>query len=509
MRVKNLMEFELMNKILPLALMLPLLTSVGAEAGFGTKVDEVNKNTTEKSEETQMDQQALFDKTRRGVVTIRVSVALDRAMYNKQWFGTGFIADKEKGLIVTNAHVAGELTVCSYEVKFGNGKKLEAKLEYLDPSFDFAILSVNPKDIPQYAMPLKISDEEITINSEIYSMGNSANNEFSTYKGYVFDVESILWLKPIAEQSFQFSGLTVPGASGSPVLNKKGEVVGLLYGGKVVSGAALPISYVTPALESLKSGRKFHRYFCGLIINYGSVQDFVNAGNLPESVLEEYEKRFPDKDKVLYIARKLSAFDAEKNQLEAGDIIWSIDGELIGPRLKRVDEIVQQKQGKSINLVIYRNGKKKEIETPTFEINNKSSMKMLSFGGAVFYETPLEYKICFGKGTTGVYLAECESGSPFSDVCYSNAGGIISTGAQILSIDGKDISSLDDLADIIPSLCKKKVFTIRYVKMCTDDQVSSVTVKHTPEFAEAKLYTFNSEKKKWDVKHIKNPQQQG
>jgi len=483
-------------------------TAVGnATSIFGTKVDDVSQEQTQTQSDTResagIDQRALFDKTRRGVVTIKVSVVLDKSIYNKQWFGTGFIVDKEKGLIVTNAHVAGELTVGSYEVKFGNGKKIEAKLEYLDPCYDFAVLSVNPKDIPQYAIPLKMSNDKLALNMEIYSMGNSANNEFSTYKGYIFDTESILWLKPIAEQSFQFSGLTVPGASGSPVLNTNGEVIGLLYGGKFVSGAALPISYVEPVIKTLQDGKKYHRYFCGFMVNYGSVQDFISAGILPETVLEEYEHKFPDKDKVLYVSRKLTAFDADKNKLEAGDVIWEIDGELIGCNLKKIDEIVQNKQGKSIAMTVYRNGKKEKIEASTFELTNTAKMKMLSFADAVFHETPSEYKICFGKGKPGVFIADCESSSAFTEVCASPGNpDALMAGAQIVSIDGKEISTLDDLADIIPDLCKKKVFTVRFIRIGGDAQVSSLTVKHNPEFAEAKLYTFDLESKSWKVKNL-------
>ena len=478
-----------------------------ATSTFGTKVDEVTQQQTQSQPDAKeakgIDQRALFDKTRRGVVTIKVSVVLDKSIYNKQWFGTGFIVDKEKGLIVTNAHVAGELTVGSYEVKFGNGKKIEAKLEYLDPCYDFAVLSVNPKDIPQYAIPLEMSDDQLALNMEIYSMGNSANNEFSTYKGYIFDTESILWLKPIAEQSFQFSGLTVPGASGSPVLNIMGKVIGLLYGGKFVSGAALPISYVKPVIKTLQEGKKYHRYFCGFMVNYGSVQDFISAGILPETVLEEYERKFPDKDKVLYVSRKLTAFDADKNKLEAGDVIWEIEGELIGCNLKKIDEIVQSKQGKPIAMTVYRNGKKVQIEVPTFELTNTAKMKMLSFADAVFHETPSEYKICFGKGKTGVFIADCEASSAFAEVCASpgNPDALIA-GAQIVSIDGKEISTLDDMADIIPDLCKKKVFTVKFIRIGSDPQVSSLTVKHNPEFAEAKLYTFDADSKSWKVKNL-------
>lgn len=471
---------------------------------------EVNtQNTFQRDDKGSLDQQSLFNKTRCGVVSIKVCVALHRVQGAKQWSGTGFLVDKDKGLIVTNAHVAGELTACSYEIKFGNGKSVEASLMYIDPCYDFAVLYVNPADIPSYATPLTISDEPLSINTEVYSMGNSANNEFSTYKGYVFDTEGILWLKPIAEQSFQFSGLTVPGASGSPVLNAKGEVVGLLYGGKLVSGAALPISYVAPVIKALRDNKKFHRYFYGFIADYGSVQDFVSAGEIPESALSEYERAFPDKDKILYVSKKLAAFNSESSALEPGDVIWEIDGELIGPRLSRIDDLVQQKEGKSLQLTVYRSGKKVKLEIPTFDLSSLRKMKLLSFAGTVFIETPIEFKVCLGIRTNGVYILDCESGSAFFDVFALSDSAGVNAGAQIVSIDGKDISSIDDVVDVIPGLFRKKVFNVRFVRLCGDSQVSSITAKHTPEFAEATLYTFDQDSRSWSVKSIKNPKQNG
>ncbi len=323
---------------------------------------------------------------------------LDRYVNEKLWYGTGFIVNTNSGIIVTNAHVAGEMAVCTYEVKFGNGKTVESKLLYIDPLYDFAILSVDPKNIPIYVKSLKISEEQPVINAKIYAMGNSSKNEFSTYQGYIFDTESILWLKPFAEQSFQFSGLTVPGASGSPVFNTKGEVIGLLYGGKLVSGAALPISYVKPVIDKLKNGEIFYRYFYGAILNYIPIQDAIDAEDIPESLLQEYETCFPNSNnKIIYVRKKLTAFNNENSQLNSGDIIWKVEDEIIGPNLKKIDQIVQEKAGKNLNLVVYRKGKKIELEIPTFELNCSAKLKLLSFAGTTFFETTPEIKLISEK----------------------------------------------------------------------------------------------------------------
>ncbi|MDR3031427.1 MAG: trypsin-like peptidase domain-containing protein [Holosporales bacterium] len=458
----------------------------------------------------ELSQKQLFNAIRKGVVAIKVNahVILDKYVNDKMWHGTGFIVDLESGLIVTNAHVAGELAVCSYEVKFGNGRTAEAKLEYIDPCYDFAILSVDKKDIPQYSIALKLSEKPITLNTSVYSMGNSIKNEFSTYNGYVFDTESILWLKPLAEQSFQFSGLTVPGASGSPVFNTDGEVIGVLYGGKFVSGAALPISYVIPVIEAIKSGKQFKRYFPGCIINYTSIQDAINSGSLPEDMAKEYEEYFPNSNnKILYISKKLTAFNEEKNPLKAGDIIWKVEDEVIGPRLKDIDQILHSKQGNPIRMTVYRDGKKKEFEVPVEELSVKKKFKLLSFAGATFFELTDELKINSGKVTNGVFVTDSEIGSPFMEVTGSSSERYSDGIFQITEIDGKRIMDLDDFIRIIPDLFKKKVFKIKFAKLAGDSQEYSVITKYNPEFADATLYLFNSEKKSWNVSLIKNPSQ--
>ena len=126
------------------------------------------------------------------------------------------------------------MAICTYEIKFSDGTTTTAKLKFFDPLLDFAFLTIDPKDFPKSSMVLEISKRSIKVNDTIYSMGNSAGDEFSTYKGTVFSVYENLG--PFPEQSFKFSGLTVGGASGSPVFGDDGKVVGIIYGGKVKGG---------------------------------------------------------------------------------------------------------------------------------------------------------------------------------------------------------------------------------------------------------------------------------
>ena len=80
----------------------------------------------------------ILEKTRKAIVSIdaRISVSAYQATGNMK--GTGFIADKKTGLLVTNAHVAVPASVGSYFVTFSNGKQTEAKVLYCDTWQDYA-----------------------------------------------------------------------------------------------------------------------------------------------------------------------------------------------------------------------------------------------------------------------------------------------------------------------------------------------------------------------------------
>ena len=130
----------------------------------------------------------LLDLISKGVVMVKVKAYVNATEANSEsWKGTGFIIDKERGLIATNHHVAGSFSVCSYELKFSNGLKVPARRRYIDPFLDFAILEVNTKNIPDDCTALKLSDQNLRTNDEITAMGNAAGDEFSTQEGTIFN----------------------------------------------------------------------------------------------------------------------------------------------------------------------------------------------------------------------------------------------------------------------------------------------------------------------------------
>jgi len=87
-----------------------------------------------------------LDKIRQAIVTINSRVPVSAYQNTGSWSGTGFVADKKNGFIITNNHVVGRASVGTYFVTFHNGQQAEAKLAYYDPYADFAILKITQSE---------------------------------------------------------------------------------------------------------------------------------------------------------------------------------------------------------------------------------------------------------------------------------------------------------------------------------------------------------------------------
>ncbi|MDR3224267.1 MAG: trypsin-like peptidase domain-containing protein [Holosporales bacterium] len=445
---------------------------------------------------------------RRGVVVIKAKAYCSiKSELESLWYGAGFFVDLKHGLIVTNAHIAGEMAVCTYEIKYGNGRTAEAKLAYLDPCYDLAILAVDPKDIPSYCAELKLSAKLPAINQKVFAMGDSNLDSFSVYSGTIFSVSNTLWLKSFPEQSIQFTAFTVGGASGSPCATLNGDVVGILYGGKLSSGAALPSAYIVPVIESIKQGKKFCRYFPGFILCYTTVQKSAKSGTLPDDAVHEYEKEFPDADdKIIVVNKKCAAF-CDESEIEAGDIVWKIEGELIGPNLLRIDEIALKKGGSPLIFTVYRHGKKLDIKVKLHPLTSESKLKMLSFAGTVFFETTSEARVNFGTRDTAVIMTDGTPGSPFMEVSSPTEGNYSGGAFQIISINGQKISTLDEFLKTIPSLFKKSMMEVTFTRLGGDGEDYNVVMEYSPKFAEATYY-YLGKNCEWNIEKIANPNQE-
>ncbi len=466
-------------------------------------------------DESPASKKKILDLVRRGVVVIDVKTyASIDSEKRSAWTGSGFIVhidpQEDYAIIATNRHVVGDMTVSTYTVKFSNGTTATAQLLYFDPLFDFAFLKIEKAKLPKDAVALELSEKPLEVNTSVYTMGNSAKDEFSTYKCTLFSLYEMLG--PFAEQSVKFAGLTVPGASGSPGFDESGKVVLIVYGGKFTSGAGLPITYVSDALSALKQKKQPSRRSLGICPQYTSLEDLVKVGLLPVSAMQEYLNAFPDaNNKVLMINSRMAGSEASQ-VFEPGDILWKIGDKLIGPKVYDLDKIVNAMgQNETVTLAFYRKGELKEAKVKTYPLTLTSAQHMIAFADAAWVQNGEFVRLFLGHEKEGIFMLGVGQTSPFKSLFNADLSSFFmdTRVIQVTELDGKPLKNLDDLVSLIPSLMQKREFTVKYIDFMgmvglgmfspADRKERLAVVTYESKFDSPKYYTFNTKKNEWDT----------
>jgi serine protease Do len=182
------------------------------------------------------------------VKAYKQSVVVIRAGKNK---GTGFVIEDD-GLIVTNRHVINDTAAPA--VHFQNGERYIARVVAIDDTVDLALLDIEAEGLPVLSLA-KDSGKE---GDPIYVIGNPL-----VFNGIANEGES--WgLIPVREEAPPMLALQAPiykGNSGSPVIRKDGQVIGVVYatssmerdGERHRIGLAVPIEWVRKRVSAFKN----------------------------------------------------------------------------------------------------------------------------------------------------------------------------------------------------------------------------------------------------------------
>ena len=161
------------------------------------------------------------------VVTVQVSTGVANSYSNsaQQGIGTGFIVSKD-GNIVTNYHVIEGASKVS--VIFNNGKEVSAKVIAVYEKDDLAILDVDDSvEMPGIA---KLAENDnLNAGQEIITIGNPLGKEFSgtVTKGIISSTSRTVSMNGEQKEFIQIDAAINPGNSGGPLINLKGEIIGV------------------------------------------------------------------------------------------------------------------------------------------------------------------------------------------------------------------------------------------------------------------------------------------
>lgn len=271
--------------------------------------------------------------------------------------GSGFVIGD--GYIVTNKHVISDKTA-TYEVKTSDGKVMKAKVIALDPVVDIGILKTEDTSIKS----IKIGDsDKIKLGQTAIAIGNSLgkfNNSVSV--GIIAGLSRNIQAMDGAtseqlEDIIQTDAPISRGNSGGPLLNLRGEVIGvnvaIAEDGENIA-FAIPINQVKRAIKSIKEHGKIIVPFLG--VRYKNIDpELIKAKNLTQK-----EGALVEGD---YIGKAvLKDSPAELAGIKSGDIITHINGEKIDLSHSLVRLVTKYSVGETIKLKVIRDKETLELQ---------------------------------------------------------------------------------------------------------------------------------------------------
>lgn len=272
--------------------------------------------------------------------------------------GTGFIISSD-GIILTNRHLVSE-TDAQFAVLTNDGQSFTADVLARDPVQDLAILKIDGKDLPT----VKIGDSSgIRIGQTVIAIGNSLGEFRNTVSvGVVSGLGRSISATDgrtveVLEDVIQTDAAINRGNSGGPLLNLKGEVIGINTAVAIDAqsiGFSIPINKAKRMIESVLDDKELVYPFLGvryMMIDPLLVKDKELTVDYGALIISSDNEPAIDKGSA-----------ADKAGLVEGDIILEVDGKAINSDNYLAGAIQEFNPGDTIELKVIRNKKEMAIK---------------------------------------------------------------------------------------------------------------------------------------------------
>jgi serine protease Do len=360
--------------------------------------------------------------------------------------GSGVVISPD-GYIVTNNHVVdGAVDI---RVTTSNRRVLKAKLIGTDPLTDLAVLKVNAPDLASAPWG---DSKEVRPGQTVLAFGNPYGFRFTVTRGIVSAVNRANPdpSNPSKPGEFiQTDAAINPGNSGGPLVNARGEVVGintfLISPSGTFSGMgfAIPTQIVRPTVETLIRNGKVRHGRMGIGI---------------ADVTPENAKFFGDKAALGGVVTQVEAdTPAAKAGLQIGDVITEIDGHKVIDAGELQVMVGQKQPGTQIELTILRDGKTMTLPITLEELGGRNaeetstssegSGKMRWGLGLGNLTSELRDQLQAPRDIHGALIEQVQPGSP-----ADNAG--LQQGDIILEVNRHKVQSASDVQQALSNVGK-------------------------------------------------------
>ena len=256
--------------------------------------------------------------------------------------GSGVVVSKE-GHILTNYHVAAGAD--EIKVQLNDGRVEPARFIGGDQEADIAVLKMDAPNVP----PLPFGDSnEVKVGQIVFAVGNPYGFHETVTDG-IISATGRRQMSDTGREYFQTSAAINPGNSGGPLVNLRGEVIGIntwiasSSGGSQGLGFAIPANSARRVMEAILKQGRVQRGFLGVVIQELTPELASNLGvnDTAGALISEVSPGSP----------------AEKAGLKRGDVVREINGTSVRTVQELRSKIVEAGVGATIKIGFLRGGK--------------------------------------------------------------------------------------------------------------------------------------------------------
>ncbi len=251
--------------------------------------------------------------------------------FEQRGVGSGFVIDS-KGLIVTNHHVTQGVT--AIKVTFPDGRSFQGKVIGQDPGTDLALVSIDAKGLPT----LSFGDPRgVRVGEWVVAIGSPLGLSTTVTAGIVSALKRSVAISERVE-FLQTDAPINPGNSGGPLLNLKGEVIGIntaIAARAQGIGFAIPVETARFVVSELRAKGKVERPWMGLFI------EVEEAG--------------------LKVREVSPGGPASRAGILAGDVILELEGKKVSAAEDLIRALGDRRVGDKVRLALSRQGRRQQL----------------------------------------------------------------------------------------------------------------------------------------------------
>ena len=364
--------------------------------------------------------------------------------------GSGVVVDRA-GYILTNNHVVDKAD--RIQVKFhGDVAEYEAKLVGADPVTDLAVIRVTGKSGLE---PAKIGNSDaVQVGDWAVAIGSPFTYQETVTAGIISAKDREVDANRQFQHFLQTDAAINPGNSGGPLLNMRGEVVGINTaiasesGGYEGIGFALPINTAAMVYNAIIRDGKVTRG--GIGISFGQSDDPTTTANLKASGVNE----------GVFVLSVAPGGPSDKAGIKDGDVVVAINGKPVRDGNQLTGMVTSTPVGNSIDVTVVREGKRQNIKVQVADLaqifpdrfgnsgeatEEKREGTAVSFGMTIETLTERQIETLGIKEKGGVRVLEVEPNSFAEDIRLQK-------GDVIIAIAGQHVNNIEDVKKVQATL---------------------------------------------------------